>query len=187
MSVSSAPSSPSHSSASSEPATPSIWTKTSPAASPHAISHGLSEMACGEAAGLVFVQIDGVAGSLDADEWLGELGAELTDIGVARYGHVETRSSHRAMNWKLMGDTFCEQYHLRHLHHASFAAAIQSDNSLYDACGRHGRMVTPAFSIEELDHRPRAEWPLFPHVVLSYMIRPNTILLVQRDHTEVFQ
>ena len=48
-------------------------------------------------------------------------------------------------------------------------------------------MVTPAFSIEELDHRPRPEWPLFPHVVLSYMIRPNTILLVQREHTELFQ
>ena len=150
-------------------------------------THGLSEMACGEAAGLVFVHIDGAAGSLDAGEWLGELGAELTDIGVSNYEHLETRSSHRAMNWKLMGDTFCEQYHLRHLHHASFAAAIQSDNSLYDASDRHGRMVTPAFSIEELDHRPRPEWPLFPHVVLSYMIRPNTILLVQRDHTELFQ
>lgn len=150
-------------------------------------AHGLSEMACGEAAGLVFVHIDGAAGTLDAAAWLGELGTELAQLGFGDYEHLETRSSHRAMNWKLMGDTFCEQYHLRHLHHASFATAVQSDNSLYDALGRHGRMVTPTFSIEALDHLPRERWPLFPHLIISYMIRPNTILLVQRDHTELFQ
>ena len=150
-------------------------------------AYGLAEMACGEAAGFVFVHIDGAPGTLDAADWLGDLGVELAQFDVAGFCHLETRSSYRTINWKLMGDTFCEQYHLRHLHNATFATAIQSDNSLYDAYGRHGRMVTPSFSIEELDDRPRHEWPLFPHVIISYMIRPNTIVLVQRGHVELFQ
>ena len=150
-------------------------------------AYGLAEMACGETAGFVFVHIDGAPGTLDAADWLGDLGVELAQFDVAGFCHLETRSSHRTINWKLMGDTFCEQYHLRHLHSATFATAIQSDNSLYDAYGRHGRMVTPSFSIEELDDRPRHEWPLFPHVIISYMIRPNTIVLVQRGHVELFQ
>ena len=150
-------------------------------------AYGLAEMACGETAGFVFVHIDGAPGTLDAADWLGDLGVELAQFDVTGFCHLETRSSHRTINWKLMGDTFCEQYHLRHLHSATFATEIQSDNSLYDAYGRHGRMVTPSFSIEELDDRPRHEWPLFPHVIISYMIRPNTIVLVQRRHVELFQ
>src|SRR6185503_16824190 len=100
---------------------------------------------------------------------------------------VASRESTHAMNWKLMGDTFCEQYHLRHLHHSTFAATTQSDNSLYDAYGRHGRMVTPAHSVAELDQQPRDDWQLLRHVVLNYMIVPNTVLLVQEEVVDVFQ
>jgi phenylpropionate dioxygenase-like ring-hydroxylating dioxygenase large terminal subunit len=91
------------------------------------------------------------------------------------------------MNWKLMADTFCEQYHLRYLHFSSLASTVQSDNSLYDAYGLHGRMVTPCWSIEDLDDQPRDDWQLFPHVIINYMVRPNTVLLVQRDFIELFQ
>jgi phenylpropionate dioxygenase-like ring-hydroxylating dioxygenase large terminal subunit len=148
---------------------------------------GSAEMACDEAAGLVLVHVDGDPGSLDAAAWLGEIGVELSQFDLGGFSHFETRHSTRAMNWKLMADTFCEQYHLRHLHHASLAPTVQSDNSLYDAYGLHGRMVTPCWSIEELDDRPRHQWPLFPHVILNYMIVPNTVLLVQGGFIELFQ
>ena len=86
-----------------------------------------------------------------------------------------------------MGDTFCEQYHVRHLHHASLAPSIQSENSLYDAYGVHGRMVTPYHAVADLQDRPRESWKLFPYAIISYMIRPNTILLVLGDFVELFQ
>jgi hypothetical protein len=86
-----------------------------------------------------------------------------------------------------MGDTFCEQYHLRHLHHSTFAPTIQSDNSLYDICGRHGRMVTPAHSVANLDDQPRNDWQLLRHVVVNFMIVPNTVLLIPDGLVDVFQ
>jgi len=105
--------------------------------------YGLAELACDEAAGFVFVHVDGAPGTLDAAAWLGPLGAELEQFDLGSFSRFRSDASPRAMNWKLMGDTFCEQYHLRHLHHASLAPSIQSDNSLYDGFGVHGRMVTP--------------------------------------------
>jgi phenylpropionate dioxygenase-like ring-hydroxylating dioxygenase large terminal subunit len=149
--------------------------------------HGLAEMACDEAAGFVFVQVDGAPGTLDADAWLGPLGAEMAQFDFASFARFRDCSSPRAMNWKLMGDTFCEQYHVRHLHHASLAPSIQSENSLYDAYGVHGRMVTPYHAVGELQDRPRESWKLFPYAIISYMIRPNTILLVFGDFVELFQ
>jgi phenylpropionate dioxygenase-like ring-hydroxylating dioxygenase large terminal subunit len=150
--------------------------------------HGLVEVACDESAGLVFVHIDGAADTLNASEWLTDVGAELVSLDLAGLHHFETRASTRAMNWKLMADTFCEQYHLRHLHHASFSPTIYSDNSLYDVYGLHGRMVTPSKSIDhQLDHQRREDWHLLRHVILNYMIVPNTVLLVQEEFVELFQ
>lgn len=150
--------------------------------------YGLVEVACSEAGGVVLVQVDGQAGSLDAAQWLGSnLVDELDDLGLSGWTRLETRSQPYSINWKLMGDTFCEQYHLRHLHHDSFAAHTQSDNSLYDSYGHHGRMVTPNFSISVLDGLARPDWTLWPHVVLNYMLVPNAVLLVDHDVVQLFQ
>jgi len=135
----------------------------------------------------VFVHLDAAPDTLDADDWLGELGTELSAFNLGGFTRFETRVGNQDVNWKLMGDTFCEQYHLRHLHRDSFALTVQSDNSLYDAYGRHGRMVTPNSSIEQLDQLPRNQWPMFPHVILNYMIVPNTVLLVQAGSFHLFQ
>jgi phenylpropionate dioxygenase-like ring-hydroxylating dioxygenase large terminal subunit len=150
-------------------------------------TRGLAEMGCDEVAGLVFVHIDGAPGSLDGAAWLSGVADELESFGFARYQRVASRMSTHAMNWKLMGDTFCEQYHLRHLHHSTFAPTVQSDNSLYDVYGRHGRMVTPTHAVAELDDRPRGHWRLLSHVILNYMVVPNAVLLVQDGLVDVFQ
>jgi len=148
---------------------------------------GLAEMACDERAGMVLIQIDGAPGTLDGAAWLGDIGAELAQFDFGRFHHFKTSTSTRAINWKLMADTFCEQYHVRYLHHETLTTTIQSDNSLYDAYGRHGRMCTPAWSIDKLDAEQRDEWRLFPHVILNYMLVPNTVLLVQEAFIEMFQ
>ena len=146
------------------------------------------EVACGEVGGIVVVRTDGEPGSLDAAAWLGpDLVAEFEDLDLSSWTRFESRDRPYSINRKLMGDTFCEQYHLRHLHHASFAAHTQSDNSLYDSYGHHGRMVTPNFSIATLDGVARPDWSLWPHVILNYMLVPNAVLLVDKDVLQLFQ
>jgi phenylpropionate dioxygenase-like ring-hydroxylating dioxygenase large terminal subunit len=149
--------------------------------------HGLSEMACDESGGFVFVQLDAPAGSLDATAWLGDLAPELTSFGLAGYTSVETRARTWNMNWKLMLDTFGETYHVRHLHNGSIAPLIRSEPGLHDHFGPHARQVAVRWSISDLDNQPRDAWELLPHTTLSYWFMPNTVMIYQQDHVELFQ
>ncbi|MFN0089817.1 MAG: aromatic ring-hydroxylating oxygenase subunit alpha [Acidimicrobiales bacterium] len=154
--------------------------------------NGLAPLRCGEAGGLVFVQLADGAGdpagaALDAPAWLQGLGDELASLGFAGWRPLETRSAVHAMNWKLMYDTFLETYHLQHLHAATAARTLQSSNSLYDTWGPHAMMLTTRWSVAELDGTPREEWELLPHCAIAYHVLPNTVILHQQDHLEVAQ
>ncbi|MDH4147803.1 MAG: Rieske 2Fe-2S domain-containing protein [Acidimicrobiia bacterium] len=149
--------------------------------------HGLAEFACDESAGLVFVQLDAPPGSLDAGEWLAGAETELAPFDLASYSFVESRSSVRDMNWKLMYDTYCEPYHIRHLHHATIDPYIYSDFAVNDSFGPHGRIVAARRTIDRLDAVPRSEWQLLPYATINYFIVPNTVLIYQQDHVQLFQ
>lgn len=149
--------------------------------------HGLAEFACDEAAGLVFVQLDAPAGALDATAWLAGAERELAPFDLSSYTFIESRSSVRNMNWKLMYDTYCEPYHIRHLHHATIDPYIYSDFAVNDSFGPHGRIVAARRTIDRLDTTPRAEWQLLPHATINYFIVPNTVLIYQQDHVQLFQ
>jgi phenylpropionate dioxygenase-like ring-hydroxylating dioxygenase large terminal subunit len=147
----------------------------------------LSELPCDEAGGLVFVQLSGEPGSLDAAAWLSGLAPELASHGYARYEPIDRHESTWEVNWKLMFDTFCETYHVRHLHHASIAPHVWSEPGLNDAFGPHSRQVAVHSSFAQLDAMPRREWALLPHITLAYLLAPNAIVINQQDHLEVFQ
>ncbi len=149
--------------------------------------HGLAELGCDEAVGLVFVQVDAAPGTVDATAWLGGMGSELAPFGLEGHRFVARRETTRDMNWKLMYDTFCEPYHIRHLHTASIAPYIQSDNSVSDRFGVHARIVAPRWKIDELDAEPRARWELLPYATINYFLVPNTIMIYQQDHVQLFQ
>ena len=148
---------------------------------------GLSEMACNEAAGLVFVQVNGAPLSLDATAWLSGMEPELSSFALSEYSLIDSRASTWAVNWKLMFDTFCETYHVRHLHNRSIAPWVHSEPGLNDAFGPHGRQVAVHRSIASLDEQPREHWQLLPHITLAYLLAPNSIVIHQQDHIEVFQ
>lgn len=150
-------------------------------------AHGLSGIGCDEAAGLVFVQLDAAPGSIDAERWLAGSQHELQPFRFEDYHFVAQRATTRDMNWKLMYDTFCEPYHVRHLHTESIAPYIQSDNAVNDRFGPHGRIVTPRWRIDKLDHLPPDRWELLPNVTINYFLVPNTILIYQQDHVQLFQ
>lgn len=150
-------------------------------------ANGLSPLGCGETAGIVFVQLEGAAGPIDAKAWLSGMTNELEGFGFEHYFRTETRTCERAMNWKLMFDTFGDVYHVGALHLRTIAPLIYSQNSIFDAFGPHGRMSATRKSIDALDTLPREDWELLPHVTLVYHIVPNTVLIQQVDHMELYQ
>ena len=48
-------------------------------------------------------------------------------------------------------------------------------------------MIVTRKSISELDRLPRDDWPFFAHTTLVWMLVPNTVLIYQQDHMQVYQ
>jgi len=112
---------------------------------------------------------------------------DLRELGLADHRLFTSTTFTRPINWKLVIDTFLEVYHVGVLHKATIDPLIHSDFALFDAFGSNGRMVVTRRSISELDTLPRTEWPFFPHTTIVWALQPNTILIYQQDHAQLYQ
>lgn len=149
--------------------------------------NGLSPVACGEAAGIVFVSLEHDPATFDAAAWLGGAASELTSFGLEHYHRTEVRTSDRAMNWKLMFDTFGEVYHVEHLHRTTIHPLIQSNNCAFDTWGPHARLGIARWAMNDQIDRPREERELLSAATVLYYLLPNTLLIQQVDHVELYQ
>ena len=136
--------------------------------------------------GMIF--ICGTAGApIDIDAHLGGAQRELAPLGLAQYAPFARRETRRAMNWKLVVDTFLEAYHVSHLHRRSLGPTILGSPAAWDSFGRGGRLVAARRSVAALRRHPEREWNLLDHAVILYLLFPNTILIHQVDHIEIVQ
>jgi phenylpropionate dioxygenase-like ring-hydroxylating dioxygenase large terminal subunit len=148
--------------------------------------HGLVRLAVQEKYGLIWVTPSGTCG-LDVAELLGGLTADLRSYAIDRQEIRETRVVRRRMNWKLMSDTFWEAYHIKVLHKENIAPLFVRNLALFDAFGRSHRLVGVHSSVQTLRGRPEADWHLIPHATILMNIFPNTILVMQIDHLELYR
>ncbi len=147
--------------------------------------YGLTTVPVLERDGLIWVNPD-PTGTI-ADQPLTGAEAELAPFGLASYRHFGTRSFTRDINWKLAVDTFCEAYHVAILHRDTLAPMIHSDFALFDPAGLHGRMVAVRRSITELDELAADQRSLLPHATILWFLVPNTVLIHQQDHVQLYQ
>ncbi len=113
--------------------------------------------------------------------------AELAPFGLAGYRLFDSTTFTRPINWKLAVDTFCEAYHLSTLHRNTLAPMIHDDFSVFDASGLHGRMVSTRKSIDQLDPADGTADELLPHATILWFLVPNTVLIHQQDHVQLYQ
>lgn len=157
-------------------------------------AYGLIELPATERAGLVWVlprvpvpgqKVD-IAKMVDAH--LGPmLAADLASYGLADYHHYDTRRLSRRLNWKLTMDTFFESYHFRSLHRNTIARIIRSDLAPIRTYGDNHLMVAVRHSADEMANQPEDDWDVIGHTALVYLLWPNTIFIMQRDHVELFK
>ena len=112
---------------------------------------------------------------------------ELIPLNLGSLRLFGVREFTRPINWKLAVDTFCEAYHLATLHRTTLAPMIHDDFALFDAFGDHGRLVAARKSIAQLDALPADEQHLLPHATILWFVVPNTVLLHQQDHIQLYQ
>lgn len=155
---------------------------------PEAFAHqapgelALHPLPTSEAHGILWVAADAAAtAAID----LGGAEMELASFQLERYVPFASLSSERAINWKLVIDTFLEAYHVPHLHRRSLAPYFAGDVALFDAFGAGGRLAVARSSLADLVGQPRQQWEVLPHTTLLYLLFPCTVLIHQQDHVEL--
>jgi len=147
---------------------------------------GLTPLAAEERNGLLWVMPTPGA-ALQFAPSFAVLEAELANYGLADFTPFATRELRRQMNWKLALDTFLESYHFCVLHKDSICAIFHHNLATFDTYGDHFRLVSPRRSIASLREQPRGEWNLLPHLVVIYVLFPNTVLVWQGAQVEIWQ
>ncbi|MCX7355405.1 MAG: aromatic ring-hydroxylating dioxygenase subunit alpha [Alphaproteobacteria bacterium] len=152
-------------------------------------AHGLVPLPAAERHGLIWVRpskVEPGEAPLDIDAFLGPLASDFADFGLegaALYAPVELP---RAMNWKVMVDTFLEDYHFRWVHGQSVHKYYLDNASVYDRIGRHIRYVIPKRTLKDLAGSDPATWRLRDHSNILYYIFPNTVMVFVADHAAIF-
>jgi phenylpropionate dioxygenase-like ring-hydroxylating dioxygenase large terminal subunit len=154
-------------------------------------SRGLVRVPTGEAGGLVWARLSRATSDadaeLDARAYLGELAEDLEGFGLATAHVYAPRSFTKELNWKLALDIFLEAYHLRTAHKDSIYGIFFDNLGLVDLVGPHRRNVFPKRSIRELSGQTddALGGVLRTHANVLFHLFPNTLVLVQPDHSAV--
>lgn len=148
-------------------------------------AHGLTSLQVVEEHGMLWVcPTPGL--TLDLHEKLGGLSSELSAYNLGSFHYFDTCTIHRRMNWKLIVDTFLESYHFCVLHRETICAIFYDNLSAFDTWENNFRLVSARRTIHELRDREKSNWNLLPHIVGIYILFPNTVLVWQLDHVELW-
>jgi len=148
--------------------------------------HGLTQLAASERDGLLWVMPQSGA-PLELERHLGGLSGQLQAFDLAGFHHFDSRVLQRRMNWKLLVDTFLESYHFCVLHKNSICSIFYDNLTTFDTWGEHFRLVSARRTINEMRTIEPEKWNLLPHMVAIYVLFPNTVLVWQLDHIELWQ
>ena len=149
-------------------------------------AHGLVALPARERFGCIWVQPE-AGTSFDIGKKLNGLGPELGSYEFDNYHHYTTRILHRRMNWKMLIDTFLEAYHFAALHSETVAPIFLHNVCLFHPFGFNMRETLPRRSISEMRELPESEWDLVKHTAIVYILFPNSVIIMQRDHVEVWR
>jgi len=149
--------------------------------------HGLVPVGVAERHGLVFVTL-GSTEPPDVAAWLGpDFDAQLAELGLGGWSlHVDERFA-QPVNWKLVADGLMDILHPKFLHPDSVGKLILTHTHTFDRHGRHARL---AMARHKLDRFKDDDVPdgadLRRYVITNLILYPNTMLVSQPDHFELW-
>ncbi|MGD9878821.1 MAG: aromatic ring-hydroxylating dioxygenase subunit alpha [Reyranella sp.] len=153
--------------------------------------HGLARLPAAEKHGMMYVRprplAPGESAEIDIDRELGGFAADLAALRLDTYPIYSVDRIAPRINWKFAIDTFLEGYHIPHLHRKTIAPYFIGNCGTFDGAGLHGRMCVARTSIDKVRALPEDERDYRPHVISVYQLFPNTILIWQVDHIEIWR
>tara|TARA_Y100001934_G_C12382101_1_gene793033 strand:+ start:578 stop:1744 length:1167 start_codon:yes stop_codon:yes gene_type:complete len=148
--------------------------------------HGLTELPTQERHGLVWGRLQPGA-KLDVGAYLGEFDQDFAGFGLPESHFLEQHVIEQPINWKIAIDTFLEPYHFGVLHRNSIAPLFLHDCCLVDQSGHHIREILPRKTTALLPEMPKEQWDLPDQSAMVYVLFPNTVWVMQRDHIELWR
>jgi len=146
----------------------------------------LTELPVAENNGLIWVRASGDT-AIDAEAHLEGLADELTSYGFEDYHFYERRLMRCEMSWKIVIDTFLEPYHFAVLHRTTVGQIFYPNICLVHKFGCHLRESLPRQTILNLRSQPESDWDFVDQTAIIYVLFPNTVLVMQRDHAEIWR
>jgi len=143
-------------------------------------AHGLAELPCLEAGGLLWFARDAGADFSEA----ASLAAEFDAFGLAGH-HLYRRRVHEVpANWKLVMDAFQESYHVQRLHSPTIARFFADGVTAMDTIGVHQRSA-----VGRTDHLAAVDptdWAALRAVItFAYQLFPGTIMIMSPDYVNL--
>jgi len=136
---------------------------------------GLVALPCEERHGLVWVVLTAGA-SMDLDEHLGPLAAELADWKLGEHEHFTEREFESAVSWKAALEAFAESYHFPYVHANSIVGqSTIADTAVFQPLGRHHRICFPTTGITAHDEG-LGSWEPVDNLAMIYWVYPNLVL-----------
>jgi nitrite reductase/ring-hydroxylating ferredoxin subunit len=149
-------------------------------------SSGLVELPCESRHGLIWV-VPTPGTGIDVARHLGPVDDELAQYPLDGYVLERHQLIEENLNWKFILDGFLEIYHIPVLHKNSIARWFYGHNSPFDPIGRHSRLVGVRKSFQDIKDKTFDEvGDIMQYVAVNYQIFPNTIIVWQQDHFEVW-
>ena len=153
--------------------------------------HGLVRLPTAEKHGMVFVRPRPLQANenyaIDIDGALAGFASDFDALRFENYPLYSIDVVHPRINWKFAVDTFLEGYHIPHLHRKTIGPYFIGNVGTFDGAGLNGRMCVARTSIDAVRSVPESERNYRPHVLAIYQLFPNTLIIWQLDHVEIWR
>lgn len=138
--------------------------------------------------GFIWVTPDPSGGQpMDMNEFVGpQLDAQLAALEPHTRFVYDSETTEGQFNWKLGVDTFQEVFHLAFLHKKTLGKTVLSNITPFEKFGLHHRLTVVRSTFPEMLEKADSERDLFSNAALVYTIFPNTVLVWQLDHWEMW-
>jgi len=123
--------------------------------------------------------------AFDLDSFLAPIADELAALGAENWTLYRRVVHDVAGNWKLVIDAFLDAYHIRHLHRDTIYRFFFDAKAEVERRGRHLVAVTARRALGDVKNALENVQNLRDVATPSYLIFPNTILILHPDYLSV--
>ena len=149
-------------------------------------THSLTELACAERSGLIWVKLT-PGETFQIDDWLGDFSTQLDTLNLDRWYLYEQRDI-PGPGWKVAWEGYLESYHHNTVHVNTVGKFTIGNLTLHDTYGPHQRIVFGRRSLADLPGTPEVQWQPESHIRRIHLGFPNLAISgVLGDHCLVSQ